>query len=190
MFFRRKRGEFESSADEVPINAAGDKGWVVVLQSPALMIDPTVLEEEWNRGIDATTRLYEEYFNEASKSGPGTPQLKLVNSFRNESLQGGYLRHRSRHHENNGYEPYYVTETGSTFVLAPDHSTPEGIAAGKSCIIAWLNGGLPLPTWAAKRYGTSFLENPFLPRDGFAEIAVNVPAQLKLAVKEEEVRRL
>lgn len=186
---------FVSTADEIPINAAGDKGWVVVLQSPSLMIDPKILEDDWTEGVDATTRLYEEYFAEASSSDSGSPRLRLVNSFRNESLQGGYLVHRSRRianngYDSNGYEPYYVTESGSTFVLAPVENTPEAIAAAKKDIVAWMHGGLPLPEWAEKRYGTSFLENPFLPCDGFAEVSVNVPAQCKLAVKEEEVRRL
>lgn len=182
---------FVSTADGKPINAAGDLGWVVVLQSPALMIDPEDLEKKWAGGFDASTGLYEQYFAEASASKTdGSPQLRLVNSFRNESLQGGYLVHRSQHAVNNEYEPYFATESGSTFVLAPVENTAAALAAAKQCIAAWMNGGLPLPKWASKRYGESFLNNPFLPCDGFAEIAVNVHSQLELAVKEEEVRRL
>ena len=153
--------------------------WVIVLQSPTLILDPRQVHDEWSKGLDNSAILYAEYFATESSSS-----LKLVNHFRDESLHGGFLSYRSNPHD---YCPFLVTEAGSVFVLEAE---PGKETTAQKTVQSWLGRGLPLPAWAIRKHGTGFSTNPFLPSDGCGEIVVNIPAHLDLAISESEVQPL
>ena len=154
--------------------------WVIALQSPALILNPQVVHDEWIKGNDNSEALYASYFETISNQS-----LKLVNQFRDGSLHGGFLSYRSN---SKNYCPFLVTESATVFVL--EAVDPNKQAEAQQFVQNWFDTGLPLPDWAITRHGSDFDANPFLPRDGFGEIAVNVPAHLALALKENEVTLL
>lgn len=173
---------FSSSAQAV------DGRWVVVLQSPALLVDPRKLHDQWTRGVDATEALYKEAF--AELSGGQRAALVLVDHFADQQLHGGFLAVRDQPQlisSPEKYAPLLTTEAGSVFVL---RAMENRDADAQAIIDRWLQSGLPLPAWAKDRHGEDFQTNPFLPQDGFGEIAVNVPAQLELAPSDTEIKKL
>jgi hypothetical protein len=91
-------------------------------------------------------------------------------------LRGGfYLYKRFQEGNGQGYTPILLTEPGSVFVL-------EVVEAPKAeqLINIWLHQGLPVPDWANKHFarngqeGADWSNLPFIPRNGFGEIAVNL----------------
>lgn len=161
-----------------------DNRWVMVLQSPALIVDPIELHAAWQRGEDATERLYRAAFQRLSGGS-----LELVQHFADQQLHGGFFAHRA---DAASYQPFLVTEAGSVFVFKPgEHQDAHGQT--KTCVAtieSWIKEGLPTPSWASSRHKDRYSTNPFLPQDGFGEVAVNIPAQLALRAKENEVRML
>ncbi len=180
----RARLSLEDAATPAGSSDPIDNRWVVVLQSPALIVEPHKLETAWKDGKDATECLYRETFQKLSGQS-----LTLVNHFADQQLHGGFLAHRA---DAESYQPFLVTEAGSVFVFAPaGGQDAEGQATDpRATIESWSKCGLPLPEWAAGKHGGEFATNPFLPQDGFGEIAVNIPAQLKLLASKQEVRTL
>lgn len=176
----RARFQLSDPPSEIPRSSStttDNNRWVIVLQSPALILNPQTVHDDWANGDDNSAALYASYFESISNQS-----LKLVNQFRDESLHGGFLSHRSNAKD---YCPFLVTEPGTVFVLeAADTDNP---AEAQQCVQNWFDTGLPLPDWAIARHGADFGTNPFLPCDGFGEIAVNVSAHLDLAIKESEV---
>jgi hypothetical protein len=173
-------GDFQSSATpHSPITPPTEQRWLLVLQSPALVVDPLELAAHWATGHDASTDLYAQYFVAASDQS-----LSLVHRFTNEELRGGFLSRRS---DKENYQPFLTTEAGSVFVLQADGANQ---AKAQSVVERWLRRGLPLPDWAKQWHGESYQRNPFLPEDGFGEIAVNLPAQLRLQCPVDQVQLL
>ena len=147
--------------------------WVVVLQSPALLADP--LRLSGRRDSDPLATEYENVWSELSDK-----RLRLERFFARQSLQGGFLASRAARASERSYEPFLVTDPGSVFVLRASGAVEDAQAE----IEKWLNAGLRLPDWASKRYGDRFTTNPYLPQDGFGEIAVNLPVHRLLALPE------
>lgn len=141
-----------------------DNLWVVTLQSPALLCDPASLKEE-----SGTQELFAAYDAAWQDISSGT--VKLVRFFASQSLAGGYLVLRFQ--RGKPYNPFLLTDAGSVFVL---QASGENSSA-QAVIGNWLQNGLPLPDWAQNRYGNHWSACPFLPADGFGEIAVNLPCQ-------------
>jgi hypothetical protein len=137
--------------------------WVITLQTPAILCNPLELDEM--SGKDELRQTYEKVWDDLSDS-----KLKLVRYFASQSLAGGWYLIR-RFQPNRPYNPFLLSNAGSVFVLA----ATADIAEAKEVIETWLKNGLPLPPWAKKRYGDSWRSCPFLPADGFGEIAVNLP---------------
>lgn len=141
-------------------NDEGKMVWVVTLQSPALLVDPSKLDE--SSTAEAIGEEYKDAWQELSGKS-----LTLVRRFTRERLAGGYLG--LRFGQSGAYRPFLLTAEGSTFVLA---------ATGKGDPAAWLKGlardGLGLPTWARDRHGESWQTCPFTRADGFGEVAVNL----------------
>ena len=125
----------------------------------ALCSGPFLFRKEG--GLEAPS-FHADYWREVSGEN-----LELVRFFADQSLQGGMLARRS---QTNSYDPYFVTEPGSVFVLS---AVAGKESAACDCIRKWLKSGLPLPRWARDRHGESYQGNPFLPQDGFGEIVVN-----------------
>jgi len=156
---------------------AGNR-WVIVLQSPAFLADPRTVRQSWEAGEpDGLKREYERVFEEFSGGS-----LRLLRYFADQSLHGGFLAQRTARDLKQPYNPLFVTEPGSVFVL--EASGDPSSAAGQ--IEAWFTSGLPLPVWAKTLYGETYRTNPFLPEDGFGEIAVNLSLHETLRINDDE----
>jgi CRISPR/Cas system CSM-associated protein Csm3 (group 7 of RAMP superfamily) len=160
------------SSDTTPIDG---KKWIITLQTPALLCDPVLLNE-----TSDMTDLYEAYDAAWNDISSGTLKLTERGYFARQSLAGRYLNMRFQ--KNKPYNPFLLTDAGSVFVL---ESTGD-LTAAKQCIDRWLHYGLDLPNWAKRpdRYGGDWKTNPFLPIDGFGEIAVNLPCHRQIPPKE------
>lgn len=148
-----------------------DDFWVITLQTPALMLDP------WNPGNPTNTvvdsgmllRAYQEYWNEVSQG-----HLGLVRFLAHQKLLGGYLHYRFQ--TKRPYNPFLVTAERSTFVLKTQNAGQ--LNEIRQLIGMWRALGLPLPDWAIREYGTSWQTCPFVPENGFGEIAVNMACHM------------
>ncbi len=150
-------------ADTSAVHSGPSTQWVVTLQTPALLCDPSRLDEA--SGRDALFAAYASAWADVSNE-----QLQLVRFFASQSLTGGYLTHRFNRRKS--YAPFLLTDPGSVFVLS-------GSAAGANLLKDWRRTGLPLPKWARTSHGETWQSNPYLPADGFGEIAVDLPCHTK-----------
>jgi hypothetical protein len=160
----KARVTVEVNATAIPAShpsktAPRDGVWIVTLQTPALVCDQTAVISS---GLLAA---YREVFSQLSGNS-----LTLQHFFAQQSLAGGnYLWKRFQ--PGRDYSPWLLTNAGSVFVLKAA-SGKESEA--QKCIDQWLAHGLPLPDWAAARYGNHWTTCPFLPEGGYGEIAVNL----------------
>ncbi len=145
--------------------------WIITLQTPALLCDSSELDE--TSGERELRKAYEKAWSDISDK-----RLKLVRYFAGQSLAGGeYLR--GRFQKDKSYNPFLLTDGGSVFVLAPSDDSQEGIEKAKECVTGWLASGLTVPAWAVRRYadgkrGRLWSSCPYVPENGFGEIAVNL----------------
>ncbi len=151
-----------------------DHRWIITLQTPAIICDPAGLNE--TSGEAELTVAYDDAFDKLSDSS-----LVLERYFARQSLAGGYLVRRFQ--AGRPYNPFLLTDAGSVFVLKA--TGPEDKA--RKVIDRWLKHGLELPPWAEDRYGSDYRTCPFLPEDGFGEVAVNLPCHTELKPSPEEV---
>lgn len=147
--------------------------WVITLQTPTLLCDPASLNE-----ISGKEELFQVYNKVWREISAGTLTLLPNRYFARQSLSGRYLIQRFQ--SNKPYNPFLLTDAGSVFVL---EATGE-IGSARSNIERWLQRGLDLPGWAKERYGDDWRTNPYLPEDGFGEIAVNLPCHQQMLPKE------
>lgn len=144
-----------------------DGVWILTLQTPALLCDPDVLTATGQTLHQA----YASVFAELSENS-----LELVRFFATQSLAGGFYLWK-RFQTDQPYQPYLLTNEGSVFVLQPTQEK----AAAKSFIEKWSKTGLPVPDWANKKYqragkaGNHWSNCPYIPQNGYGEIAVNLP---------------
>lgn len=154
----------------------------ITLQTPALLCKPGT--DGLNEASTAQD-LFNAYSDVWAQLSGNT--LKLVRFFAGQSLAGGYYLHQ-RFQSCNDYYPWLLTDAGSVFVL----EAANGSAADK--VEDWLRHGLPLPEWAVERYGrkreevaipgSDWRACPFIPENGFGEIAVNLDLENFPVVKE------
>jgi len=156
-----------------PINHdANSDLWIVLLITPALLLDSRKFVRA---GRDELRGAYQAIWTEFTCWGQESP-LTLVRYFTGESLVGSnYLFNRFQGRTGN-YFPHLITDAGSVFVLT---SKPEDRAKAQTQLKQLLIGGLPLPQWAVKHFkrgehnGDYWQNCPFLPQNGYGEIAVN-----------------
>jgi len=139
-----------------------DNEWIVTLQTPALLCDPQPLNE--TSGQQELFAAYDAVWRELSSGA-----LKLVRFFASQSLAGDYLVLRFQ--PNQPYNPFLLTDPGSVFAL----QATGDVSVAQPVVQQWLQKGLSLPDWAKQRYGEHWSTCPFLPADGFGEVAVNLP---------------
>ena len=148
--------------------AARDDKWIVVLQTPAVLCDPRLVGGPGKAA--ALAGAYAAAWYDISDGA-----LKLEHFHARQHLAGGeYLWQRFQ--GGNSYNPWLLTDAGSVFVLS-------GGADAEKLIADWLARGLPIPKWAEQLYagekadGAHWSRNPYIPQNGYGEIAVN-PAHL------------
>jgi CRISPR/Cas system CSM-associated protein Csm3 (group 7 of RAMP superfamily) len=153
-----------------------DGCWIVTLQTPALLCDPARLDE--TSGRQELEAAYAQAWEEISGDDKGRTTLELVRYFASQSLAGGKYLHK-RFQPGKPYNPYLLTDAGSVFVL---RAVAGKEAEAASFITASLRNGLPLPLWAKVRYardsnsrdGDNWANCPYIPQNGYGEIAVNL----------------
>ena len=146
-----------------------DGVWILTLQTPALLCNPDSLMATKNSPHDTLHQAYATVFEAMSDNS-----LELVRFFATQSLAGGFYLWK-RFQTSYNYQPYLLTNEGSVFVLQPK---PESTA--KKFIEKWAKTGLPLPIWAIEKYkrgnkdGNHWSNCPYIPQNGYGEIAVNL----------------
>jgi hypothetical protein len=141
--------------------------FIITLQTPALLVAPSVLR---SRSRDALKLAYAETFAELSHG-----HLTLTNFFAQQVMYGGLYLHM-RFQSPAPYAPYALTKEGSVFVF--DSPNP---AAAVEELANWRRDGLPLPAWVKAKFGRQnghsgdhWSNNPFVPENGYGEIAANL----------------
>lgn len=133
--------------------------------------------------------LYQQVFDDfLVRSGVSTGTVKLNRLFAaTQAMYGGYLVHCfQKPATDRPYYPFLLTEAGSVFVLScTDPALKKQV---QPVIESWMYHGLPLPSWAADRYGNDWRTCPFVPENGFGEImASGVPGNAQPEEKGFEV---
>lgn len=144
-----------------------EKPLVLVLQTPALLADSRF---QTVAGVPASgalapeelLQLYRETWDQLSDGS-----LQLSHYFAQQFMTGGnHLAKRFQ--KSKPYNPWLLTRAGSVFVF---HVTETEKARQK--LSAWLAYGLDVPSWAQQAFGSSWRSNPYIPQNGFGEIALH-----------------
>lgn len=159
--------------------------WIITLQTHALICDPIELNE--TSGANELFGTYKQAWHDLSDSF-----LELKYYFAGQHLAGGKYVHQ-RFQSGNPYNPFLLTDAGSVFVFKPTSDEQKA----KERIEVWLSHGLPLPDWAVSRYrrdnnrdmsgnikqGSDWTNCPYIPENGYGEIAVNLETHWQLKPK-------
>lgn len=147
----------------------------IMLQTAALLCVPDrCLAPNRETGSTDREKMWMEY--KAVWQDLSAGALALENYFHRQSLAGGdYMRNRFQHGKT--YKPYLLTEPGSVFML----EVRDPVRA-KDCLAQWNTRGLPLTPQVRRFYDLGGVAEkdlwqhcPFLPENGFGEIAIHEP---------------
>ncbi len=149
-----------------PIQHGGKNYYVITLQTDALLFPSEALDESTDTG--RLGDLYTSAWNDLSGGSMALDHLY----FARQKLAGGRYLH-GRFRSATAYHPLILTEAGSVFALEVKDREK---AAEK--IKMWLRENLPLPATVEAAYLANgeprFKALPYLPENGFGEIAVNM----------------
>lgn len=156
------------NAPTAPTYQVGER-LALVLQTPALVADPrfqTGLSEPNSGAISAPamTEFYQAAWSQLSGGA-----LELSHHFSRQRLAGGNYMAR-RFQRNKPYNPWLLTTEGSVFIF-----TVKDAEVAQTKLNTWLRCGLELPQWAEAAHGKDWRTNPYLPQNGFGEIALHKP---------------
>ena len=167
-YLGKTKADVEVKAIDAPSitvpNLTEDGFWVVTLQTPALMVKPDVSFNEALVDETILPKKYSRFWEEISQN-----TLELVRFFAQQRLLGGYLHYRFQ--RSKPYNPFLVTTEQSVFVMKP---RPGKQDEAKEFLLTCRCQGIPLPEWAKVEYGDSWETCPFVPENGFGEIAINM----------------
>lgn len=163
-------GQIQDALETTAIDRVLDEDGriVLMLQTPALLLDP--------RGLDETAREPQLRRAYAETWGALSPHLRLKEFFARQRLAGGeYQAHRFGR-QGADYYPWLLTEAGSVFVFSVIDQ-----AGMRRDLERWLRGGLPLAEKIRDFYGLQGMRDaegwkrcPYTPHNGYGEIAVNL----------------
>ena len=149
-----------------PVDQKDADKFAVVLQTPAIMVDPAAFLGG-SAGLSNLRSKIREFYN-GYWNGVFGESARMSTFFAKQELRGGYQGMRFM---KNNYRPFYLTSEGSTFVF---QIVDSGNAWKK--IDAIRNYGLKLPPWAVERYGRqAWKKCPYVPENGYGEVAVHFP---------------
>lgn len=152
---------FSNNQAEVwPQQATLGKTVVVQLNTPALLIASGQVANQTDPNLKA---LYTSLFDELSG-----PSLTLSHYYTCHSMAGGTFLHYKQKRMKN-YQPYVLTDAGSVFVFAVNDEDKA-----KTILADWQAKGLPLPQAVKDERTDQWQHNPYLPQNGYGEIAVNL----------------
>ena len=145
------------------------KRYIITLQSQArLFAEPHELKSTGD--AESIKALYAGYWHEKSSG-----QLSLSHYFAQQSRAGGEFYWR-RYRKKQPYQPEWLTQPGSVFVLNPTENSDATTI--HNVLNEWQELGLPS---ASDRIGDTWLTNPFIRENGFGEIRVNDPIHIDFA---------
>ena len=154
-----------SQSSLLPLNG---NTWIVTLQTPALLIAASQFVNPFDRE-ELLTKLREYW---ASLLGG----LTLSHFYGSFDLAGGQYLNLMRRQA--AYEPYVLMNEGSVFVLQSDSTDAESIVPAQRQLQSLIDHGLPIgpgPKAAFNLTGQpgDWERCPYIPQNGFGEIAVN-----------------
>ena len=169
-----------------PSLRSGESQWVITLQTPAVLGWP----EEFGTQPAHDPRhgaLYRTVWSQLSRTEEAPDGVLVLQQFyARQSLAGGaYLWHRFQ--KPRPYNPWLLTDAGSVFVL---RAAPGQAEVAQKLIARWGRTGLPLPEWVIRAYDLAndpaqdWCLCPFLPENGYGEIAVNLKCHTEKKPKE------
>ncbi len=135
----------------------------LMLNTPALLFASSQVADQQ----PDLSEIYKQAFADISKH-----TLELSHFYASQSMAGGeFLWNRFiKERPEKFYRPYVLTDAGSVFVLK---IVGEQDVARK-CIEDWQANGLELPKAVKDEHGDSWKSHPYLPQNGYGEIAVNM----------------
>lgn len=169
----------------VPDCFSFDGTCIITLQTPALLCNPINLNEQ-----SGGKELHDAY--QAAIATISKNSLKLVRFYAQQELLGGYYQHQ-RFQTGKSYHPWLMTTAGSVFVLQPESGKEQ---EAQNAVKNWLVTGLPLPQWAKELYardgkeGDHWQNCPYLPENGYGEIALNLSCHTELKPKSDECKEV
>ncbi len=150
----------ESNPATTPI-IAGQK-ILLTLQTPALLTAPGSLKEGTTE--EELHNAYRATFNELSGHS-----LELSHFYARQNLRGGKYQHTRFKGAPQQYTPWLITEAGAVFALKV-----IDVGEASATLQRWTQQGLAIPkSWGAEY--ANWQHNPYLPQNGFGEIALNYP---------------
>jgi len=131
----------------------------VQLNTPALLIASSQVAEQNTPDLQA---IYRALFDELSDNS-----LHLSHYFASHHMAGGEFLHKKR--SAGRYLPYVLTDAGSVFIFKVNDAKKAKIT-----LAHWQQLGLPLPKAVESEAGNDWQRNPYLPQNGYGEVAINL----------------
>lgn len=134
-------------------------------KTPQMINQKTASEDSVKKHFDLK-EIYKEIFNDISSQS-----LTLSHFYASHSMTGGeFLQKRYMIHQPgyDNYQPFILTDSGSVFVLKVNNKDKA-----EKKIACWQKYGLTLPTKVTEERGNNWQKTPFIPQNGFGEIAIN-----------------
>lgn len=145
-----------------PAAVASGEQLTLQLNTPALLFASSQVADQAAPDLLA---LYRDAFHQLSGGA-----LRLSHFFASQRMAGGtYLHRRHLAQRQHAYRPLVLTEPGSVFVL-----TVVDAAVARPLLARWQRHGLPLPTAVVAEHGGRWQDHPYLPQNGYGEIAIDL----------------
>ncbi|MGL4438790.1 MAG: RAMP superfamily CRISPR-associated protein [Bosea sp. (in: a-proteobacteria)] len=163
----------EEAATTLPVPVSLTRGGkavlLVLLETPAVMLDPDDVEKAEVQ--------YRRYF--AHLATEGFPDLTLLDHFAMTSLRGAYQGFRFKAFGQARYQPFEVTMPGAVFVFADTAAARTSLEVLALC-------GLPALRFERGAYRKlDWAECPFTPENGYGAISIDIdPAEIALAMEQ------
>lgn len=155
-----------------------DGFFIVTLQTPArLLLSENVEGIPASGGADALQALYKQYWQTVSGEC-----LELATYFARQTRVGGKFLHQHYWKKQSSYRPWWLTETGSVFVLRL--SQQDKLEPAQTLLDQWRRLGLPQPEGGDSSGDWAW--NPYIRENGYGEIRVNDAIHRDSKADEEE----
>jgi hypothetical protein len=145
---------------------AGDR-FPLLLVTDALLFTTADIADRSDVDLAA---LYASAFNSLQQTLDRPDALRYQHHFATQRLAGGGWLHQRYgvFRERPAYQPFVLTEAGSVFVF----EVGDDVHAARQVLTHWQRHGLALPATVVQAHGSSWRDHPYLPQNGYGEIAV------------------
>ncbi len=154
---------------------------ILTMQSAALLLDYQNFIEETQQQKLSLKKAYARTWQQLSGN-----LLTLQRFFARQTLSGG--KYQYNRFQQDEYRPWLLTSPGSVFVFSYQR---DKAAEVKEQVQKWQRLGIPLADIVIKAYQLAkdrplWMQCPFLPENGYGEIAVNLESHFSLRPKKSE----